>query len=86
METLNNQPLSDQQKAERLQLKSKLGFGDIAKIARIAKLNRKTISAFLEGKTDNEEAASAIILFLKGKIDKRKLIETEIASALKQCE
>ncbi|GGG12016.1 hypothetical protein GCM10011344_10860 [Dokdonia pacifica] len=45
---------------ERKELKSKLGYGDIVKIAALADIERTTVHRWFRGETDNPDIALAV--------------------------
>ncbi len=45
---------------ERKELKSKLGYGDIVKIAALADTERTTVHRWFRGETDNPDIALAV--------------------------
>ncbi|WP_299677566.1 hypothetical protein [uncultured Dokdonia sp.] len=60
---------------ERKELKSKLGYGDIVKIAALADTERTTVHRWFKGETDNPDIALAVdgLIALKTQIVSERL-------------
>lgn len=55
--------------AERKKLKKKLNWGDVARIARLAEVNRRTVERWFNGENNNSVVDSMVRALLKKRED-----------------